>query len=131
MRLLKEQPGTPPTLLQFDLDPNYLSESEAQQQINNFQPEVIFALSDDENEYVLKFATKNFCHMGLYFPRKTQLAELQLKQAYGLAKLFFLKPSSPDIDYFQKFGSVIHQNYLEQCNKLVYFLCAIDADAFE
>lgn len=128
MRLLKEPQIASGVIQHLDLDISLLSDQDIQQHIKDFEPEVIFALSDDENEYVLHSASAHFCHMGFFHPNKQQFNDATLKKADGLAKIFFLKKQHYDIEYFKQYGGVIHQNYLEECTNLVYFLFAIDGD---
>ena len=131
MRLLKQIANSSTLIEHLDLDLNKLSDAEITQRIRNFDPEVMVALSDDENESVLKLSTQHFCHMGLFLPQKHQLSETQLNRAHGLAKIFFLKANSSDLTYFNPFGKVIHEHYLEETQQLVYFFFSADADAFD
>lgn len=133
MRLLKQPDIKSATLEQLDLDLNTLNQTQLMQQLQDFQPEVIFALSDDENEYVLELAIEHNCHMGFFKPQKFQLDQALLTQATQkqLAKVFFLAQNSPFTNYFEQFGRVIYQDYLAQCTQLVYFIFWVDHEAFE
>ena len=129
MRLLTDINGKK----QLDLNINEFTYTELKTQIENFQPEVIFALSDDENELVLDFGLSHWCHMGFFKPQVSQLdaKKIDRSRREQLAKIIFLDDKSPDLDYFNQCGRVIHQNYLAECEKLLNFIFFCDSNAFD
>lgn len=133
MRLLKQTQPSSPNLEQLDLDINTLHPTQLTQHITDFQPDVIFALSDDENESVLELGIQHCCNMGFFKPQKFQLDQQSLTVATQkqIAKIFFLPQNSPFTDYFAQFGKVIHHDYLAECTQLIYLIFYADHDAFE
>ena len=129
MRLLTDIDGRK----QLDLNIDQFSPEELAEKIKAFQPEVIFALSDDENEMVLSFGLMHWCHMGFFKPSKQQLDPAKLDQSRRdqLAEIIFLDKNHQDLAYFETCGRVIHKNYLEQCEKLLNFIFFYDESAFD
>lgn len=117
----------------LDLNLNQFTIDEIHNEIRKFEPDVIFALAEDENPKVLDLAVRFNCHLGLFKPYKGQLEETKfdMSRSKQLAKIIFLDPQHSDIEYFENFGRVIHTNYIDECEKLLNFIFFCDADAFD
>lgn len=126
MRLLKQSNLESRHIEQLYLDTDQLDALSLKKSIRSFEPEVIFALSDHENAIVLKAALDHFCNFALFHPTAQQISAINLEKAHGLARVFFLKKNHRDLAFFQHFGPVIHQNYLAECEKLLYAVSFFD-----
>lgn len=133
MRLLKEQLTLNSKMMYLDLEVTAHNGIEILKKTEAFQPEVIFALSTDENEYVLDLGIRYHCHMGFFKPFRKQLDLEKLAQSREkqLAKIIFLAKDHPELAHFSSYGQVIHQHYIQKCEKLLNFLFFCDADAFD
>lgn len=115
----------------LDLDLQQFSTDELNAKIQAFEPDVIFSLSDDENETVLDLALKHCCNMGFFKPHKAQLDETKLDKSRReqLAKIIFLDQHHADLNHFEQYGRIIHKDYISECENLLNFVFFCDTDA--
>lgn len=91
-----------------------------QHQILEFDPDVIMAETEHENNQVLALAVQHWLGYGLVYPKLHQLDISQLQQSYP--KIILLDKNSPEHDVFAQYGQVVFDwdEYQVDVQNLVY-----------